>query len=99
MTTQEYKDLLLWCRSKLNQRTKEFNERYEIKTQAVKLQQQISHQKHVIGVHMRNLEMAKHDDVKAKFISWIDQAKDAKKKLMDEFRALELPATNIVNNK
>lgn len=92
MTELEYKELLHWCRSKTNQGTKEFSDKYKIKTEAVSIRQHIDYHKRQIKANMRYLEWAKSDDVKAKYIARINDEKEWKKMWMDEFFKLNIPS-------
>jgi hypothetical protein len=89
MTETEYYQLLDWFKIKKNRASPEYAEMYKLKKQAVYIRAQITACKVRIKNCMFYLEGSKTDEAVKKFTDKVNNEKDIKAKLLNEFKALK----------
>lgn len=89
MTDQEYKELLVWCRSKMNHGTEEFKIKYFRKQRAIQIKRMIVLEKNNIKKYFHlMLDCTKDEEKRARMLNIVEESKERKRELLKEFADL-----------
>lgn len=91
MTEIEYKDLLVWCRSKINFGDKLYNDRHAIKNTAIEIKRSIILHGTWIKNYSRALARSVDENKIKRYEALIIEMQDKKRLLIKQFLNLKIP--------